>query len=342
MSVQPIAILASGMVTGVGLNAASTCAAIRCAISNFSETRFMDSGGEWIIGCEVPFDQPWRGRTKLVKMVAPAIRECLAALGGSRPTKVPLLLCVAETTRPGRIEGLDQTLLMEIQVELGVQFHPESRLIPHGKIGGVMALQHARQLIAERKVDYCIVAGVDSYLVAPTLAAYQEQGRLLTSKNHDGFIPGEAGAAVLVGPSTKGMTSSLQCLGIGQAQERATVLSEEPLKADGLVVAIKSALLDAGCTMGDMDFRMTDLSGEQYGFKEAALALTRILRVRKERFDIWHPADCIGEVGATIIPAMLGVLLASAEKRYAPGPVALCHSGNETGERAALVIKQAA
>ena len=78
MKAAPIAILASGMVTGVGLTWASTCAAIRCAISNFDETRFMDRGGEWIIGSSVPLAEPWRGRAKLIKMVVPAIRECLA------------------------------------------------------------------------------------------------------------------------------------------------------------------------------------------------------------------------------------------------------------------------
>ena len=59
MTAQPLAIVGSGMVTGVGLSAPASCAAIRCAIDNFQETRFMDSGGEWLLGCEVPLEQPW-------------------------------------------------------------------------------------------------------------------------------------------------------------------------------------------------------------------------------------------------------------------------------------------
>lgn len=342
MSSQPIAILASGMVTGVGLTAPASCAAIRCGISNVVETRFMDQGGEWIMGCEVQLAEPWRGRTKLVKMVTPAIQECLASLEGTPTTKVPLFLCVAEADRPGRLDGLDQTLLMEIQVELGVQFHPDSKVIPQGKVSGAIALNIARQWVQSHRGDYCLIAGVDSYLVAGTLAAYEEQSRLLTSQSHDGFIPGEAGAAILVSSPIKAKGSNILCLGIGQGQERATVLSEEPLKADGLVSAIKAALADGGCSMGDLDFRITDLSGEQYGFKEAALALTRTLRERKERFEIWHPADCIGEVGAAIIPAMLGVALVSTKKNYALGSIMLCHGANDGGERVALVVKQAA
>ena len=90
-----------------------------------------------------------------------------------------------------------------------------------------------------------------------------------------------------------------------------------------------------------MDFRITDISGEQYGFKEASLALSRLLRVRKEEFDIWHPADCIGEVGAAALPCMLGVALFAARKGYAPGPAILCHLGNDDGKRAALVVRTA-
>ena len=342
MSRQPVAILASGMVTGVGLTAASTCAAIRSAVSNFTETRFMDKGGEWIIGAQVPLEEPWRGRTKLVKMVAPAIKECLASLEGISPAKVPLFLCVAEPERPGRLDGLDQTLLMEVQVELGMQFHPESKVIAEGKVSGAIALALARQWLYSRRSDYCIIAGVDSYLVAGTLAAYEEQTRLLTSQDHDGFIPGEAGAAIVVSAPVMARGVTIQCLGIGQGREHATVLSEQPLKADGLVAAIKAALTDAGCSMGDLDFRMTDLSGEQYGFKEASLAVSRILRVLKDQFDIWHPADCVGEVGAAIMPVMLGVLLAATKKNYSLGSMVLCHGATDSGERVALVMKQVA
>ena len=291
MSRQPISILASGMVTGVGLTSASTCAAIRCAVSNFTETRFMDKGGEWIMGAQVPLKEPWRGRTKLLKMVTPAIKECLTSLEGTPTTRIPLFLCVAEPERPGRLDGLDQTFLMEVQVELGVQFHSESKIIAEGKVGGATALTLARQWLYSRRSDYCLIAGVDSYLVAETLAVYEEQTRLLTSQDHDGFIPGEAGAAIVVCAPAMAKGVTIQCLGIGEGREHATVMSEEPLKADGLVAAIKAALSDAGCGMGDLDFRIADVSGEQYGFKEATLALTRILRVRKEHFYIWHPPD---------------------------------------------------
>src|SRR2546430_6516875 len=212
---KPVAIIASGMVTSVGLNAASSCAAIRCGIDNFSETRFMDKGGEWIIGAQVPLEQPWRGLPKLVHMIVPAIKECLAQIGSVKPDQIALLLCVAEKERPGRLEGLDDQLLQEIHAALGTRFHSRFAVIPRGRVAGALALELAGRLIHEERVPYCLVAGVDSFLVAGTLATYEERSRLLTSQNSNGFIPGEAGAAILVGPAGNSAEPELHCFGIG-------------------------------------------------------------------------------------------------------------------------------
>jgi 3-oxoacyl-[acyl-carrier-protein] synthase-1 len=339
---KPVAIIASGMVTGVGLNAASSCAAIRCAIDNFSETRFIDKGGEWIIGSQVKLEQPWRGLPKLVHMVVPAIKECLAYAGSVTPGQIPLLLCIAEKERPGRLEGLSEQLFAEVQTELGVRFHYRSGVISKGRVGGAIGLTQARKLIHEEGVPLCIVAGVDSFLVAGTLAAYEEKERLLSSQNSNGFIPGEGGAAILVGPpSAQESQSSTQllCLGIGTGQEKATIDSEEPLRADGLVQAFKEAFAEAGCGFEKVDYRLTDANGEQYWFKEAALAMTRSMRVRKQNFYLCHAADCVGETGAAAVLCALGVALAAARKNYAFGPGVLCHFGNDAGDRAAIIVR---
>jgi 3-oxoacyl-[acyl-carrier-protein] synthase-1 len=249
---------------------------------------------------------------------------------------MPMLLCVAEHDRPGRLNGLDDELLRELAKQLGLDFHPEySGTIAYGRVGVAVALSRARALLYERGVEHVLVAAADSLLTGPTLAAYEAQGRLLTAQNSNGFIPGEAAGAVLVGRES----ADLFCLGLGFAEERVTVASEEPLRGDGLANAIKKCLADAGCEMHDLDFRITDISGEQYYFKEAALALSRTLRRRKEEFDFWHPADCIGETGAASGTAALAVALAASRKGYAKGPSVLFHSGTDAGQRAAAILR---
>ena len=195
---MPFAVKSAGMITGVGLNSEASCAAIRCAIDNFEETRFMDSGGEWILGSEVPLEKPWRGRKKLVKMAVRAIKECLTK-ANVLADALPLFLCVAEKNRPGRFEGIGQTLFNEIASELGVTFHEKSQIFAYGRVAGAAAMNQARNLLYKDKLPYCLIVGVDTLLVAQTLAELEEQDRILTSNNSNGFIPGEAASAVLIG-----------------------------------------------------------------------------------------------------------------------------------------------
>src|SRR6185312_5882884 len=98
-------------------------------------------------------------------------------------------------------------------------------------------------------------AGVDSFLVAATLNAYEANSRLLTSDNSNGFIPGEAGAAVLLGPPGTAGQPELRCLAIGFGREKATVDSEEPLRAEGLVEAYRAMRADGGVTLDDAEYR---------------------------------------------------------------------------------------
>lgn len=335
---RSLAIMGSGMVTGVGLSAPASCAAIRSAIDNFNETRFIDEGGEWIIGSEVPLEEPYRGFEKLVQMSASAIRECHAHAGALPLSSVPLLLCVAEPTRPGRTYGLDDELLKEIEKALSTTLHPRSAVIARGRASIAEALHLASHFISSAS-PFALIAGVDSFLSWSTLSVYESKSRLLTSKNSNGFIPGEAAAVVLVGAPKSG-ADNLICTGIGAGQEPATVESEMPLRGNGMVEAFRQAFSDAGCTMADVHYRLTDLNGEQYSFKEAALAMNRTLRTRKTHFPIWHPTDCVGEIGAAIGPLALGVALTAARKGYAPGPGVLCHFGGDGSDRIALVLRE--
>lgn len=335
-----LSILSSGMVSAVGLSAPASCAAIRCALDNFQETRFIDAGGEWQVAASVPLEEPWRGRTKLVKMAARAIAESLAGVPGIDCAATPLLLGVAELDRPGRSDSLDTSLLRDIERELGVQFHGASTLIPRGRVSAGVALLNARRLIHEGGHRHVLIAGVDSFLNAATLSAFEQRQRLLTSRHSNGFIPGEGAAAVVVGAPVRQDAEQLICIGLGFGVEKASVEADDiPLRADGLVQATQAALKDGNCRMEQMDYRLTDNSGEQYYFKEAALALSRTLRVVKEEFDIWHPADCIGECGAAIGPAMLAVALAASRKGYSLGSNIVYQLGNDAGERAVALLR---
>jgi 3-oxoacyl-[acyl-carrier-protein] synthase-1 len=199
------------------------------------------------------------------------------------------------------------------------------------------AVDQARKLLYESGHPWVLAAASDSLLVAETLEAFESEDRLLTSENSNGFIPGEAAAAILLGRTDH--AGDTRCVGVGFGMEAATITSDNPLRADGMVGAIRAALKDAACEFSDLSFRIADLSGEHYPFKEASLAQSRLMRNSGGEFPLWHPADCIGEVGASFGPIAMGLVATAFARGYSPGPTALIHLAEDAGTRAAMIIK---
>lgn len=331
-----LSILATGMTSAVGLTAEASCAAIRARLDGFRETRFVATGGEWIIGAEVPLPEPWRGVARLAHLVAGPIKDCLSAIPTSDPATVPVLIATAEQDRPGRLAGLEAGLRHEIEILLGHPLAADSAFVPHGRTGAASAIRYASKLMAEHGHGHVVVAGVDSLLLTDTLASLDATRRLVRPDNSNGFIPGEAGAAILLGAPDP--SASIGILSAGFGMEQATMTNEEPLRGEGLRAAFRQALVGAGIEMREVGYRIATVSGEQYFFKEFDLATNRILRGRHAFMDLWHPADCIGETGAASLPACLVVASMAARKGYAAGDPVLIAASNDDSRRAALLL----
>jgi 3-oxoacyl-[acyl-carrier-protein] synthase-1 len=342
MAVPAIAIAASGMVTAVGFNAPASLAAMRAGLRNVKETNLWDAeSGTYLGAGRVSLPHWWIGLGKLAELVAPAVQECLSAAQPASPAEVPVLLGVAAPDRPFRFPGMDSDLLKEIEYRLEIRLHPDSRVILRDRVSVVDGLREAGKLIADGKAPCVIVAAVDSLVRQDLVEYYLSRRRLLTPQNSNGFSVGEAGSAVLVTGAGSTPKAELQILGMGLATEKATIESEEPLRALGLTRAIRDALGESELTIEDICYRITDLNGEHYRFKELTLAISRFIRNPKPRpklFDLWHPIESIGDVGASIGPIALGVALDASHKAYGMGPTVLCTFGNDDGERAAVVL----
>jgi 3-oxoacyl-[acyl-carrier-protein] synthase-1 len=336
-----LAVTATGMVTAVGFNSAASCAAMRAGISGVTKGNLWDNeSGEPITVGKVDLPHWWVGRGKLVELVAPAINECLEAAKPTPRAQIPILLGISDKARPHRFIGMEDQLLEEVEVKLNAKHNPESSTIPRERISGVAALNEIRRIFKSGRVPCCIIAGVDSFLQQEVVDAYVDQRRILTPSNSNGFIPGEAGCAALVMPEADSRRSHLEIIGIGFAREAATIESDKPMRAEGLTQAVRAALTDAGIAMHDTSYRITDLNGEHYKFKEAAIVEGRLLQKKMiELYDLWHPNEYLGDIGAAIVPCVLAVALYAGQKAYGPGSRALCHFGNDDGERAALITQ---
>lgn len=335
-------IVSTGMVCPVGLTAADACAAMRAGVDKFEELPYMDNSGEPIVGAMIPaFGPNLKREDRLIELLSAALIDCLNQGYPKQMDMVPLIVALAERGRPGGCSALTDRIVPIIEQKLKLRFHPQlSRVISSGHTAGFEALAIARELLRDRHIPTCIVCGVDSYVNASSLWWLEQHWRLKTEENSDGVIPGEAAAAVLV-CANQNMSSkkSVRLIGLGIGTESAAVMTEEPLLGLGLTAASKIALSEAGIQMHQIAFRLSDITGESYGFREQALVVGRLLRVhRKEGYPIWHVSESIGDTGSAAGIIQLILSFHAYHKGYAPGEVAMCFSSAESGRRAVVLL----
>jgi 3-oxoacyl-[acyl-carrier-protein] synthase-1 len=336
-------ITSTGIVCAVGLNAAAACAALRAGIANFVELPYHDNQGEPIIGAMVPgISRDLKRDELLTALLARAISDCLCNKPRELLANTPLFVGLAETDRPGGTSGWGPSIISSVEEKLKLKFHPRlSGVIPQGHTSGFRALQTAKQLFLNGQAQACIISGVDSYINASALLWLDRHWRLKTEENSDGVIPGEAAAAVLLDSQiTAQSVCKVRVVGLGFAHERAHVLSEDPLLGLGLAEAARIALAEAGCQMHEIDFRISDVTGESYGFKEHALALGRLMRTRRAELPLWHCADAIGDTGAAAGICQLVICVHAFKKHYAPGNRVMGYTSAVPGERAVVVLQE--
>lgn len=246
-------------------------------------------------------------------------------------------MCLAEDDRIGRPFADSSQLLRRIAEIVEVEPHARSRIVSHGRPSGHVALDHARRLIASGEAPYVMIAGVDSYLTSLTIAHYYNDDRLLTGDNSNGFIPGEAAAAILC---TKAGTGGFRLFGLGLSREKASIYNaaDLPLRADGMTSAYRAAFDETGIEMNRLGYRISDLIGEQYWFKQCTLASLRLLRGRSKFQDLWSPAESLGNIGAAVVPLMVGMAFTAAAKGYAVGNPVLVEASNDAGACGAAIF----
>jgi len=335
-------IRAVGLCSSVGLDAPSACAAIRARISRFEESEFVDAGGAPIVAAMAPEAVGDRhGYRRLAPLVIEAIRDCLAAgasvLQGNRP-RVPLLVALDGPDRPDYPADLTDRLTAELAPVLkGSPLRPPEFVVK-GPLAYLHALRRAAGLLQDKSADACIVATVDSLVNRRILRSLEEAQRLKTEDNPDGVIPGEAAACLLLERPSSADSPYPDICGIGLVDEP-SVKTSTPNLAVGLADAIRDAVRQSGLRFEEIAFRVGGMTGEQASFAEGSTSVARVQRVHKEDFELWVPAEKLGDVGAALPACMLVITAVGIAKGYAPGQSALLFWPSTSAERGALVVR---
>jgi 3-oxoacyl-[acyl-carrier-protein] synthase-1 len=333
---RPLRVVASGICCAVGYDAPASIAAIRAHLNHFRESGFVDDAGEPIHAAML-YEVPVWGEQRLQHMYRAAMTECLAALPEDPGRPFPSIILIgAEYERGERFAQGMEKLLWANRPEDG--YTPGSYWLCRGKAGIADALRMANEIFAKASApEYVIIVGVDSFLDAATIDHFLQKQRIRCSTNPDGFIPGEAGAAIALSRKP-GRQASLWIEGLGQSHEPATPEGTAPLLARGLTQAMRQAIDNAGGQPSDYLFHASGIGGEQWYFKEASLAMDRVMTQKVESFPHRLPCQSVGEIGAACGPLTLAWIASEMGPGDFLGNRGLVHFANNNGQRAALAV----
>jgi 3-oxoacyl-[acyl-carrier-protein] synthase-1 len=350
-----------GCVSPVGWTAAQSCAAIRAGITRLGEypaygclpedtdspeaEAEQDEEGEPLRAGWVPgLDPELQGRERLVRLSLLALQRLLleTGLGRRELPRTALLVALPLLDAGTRPWALRQRFARELCQRSGVDGWAALEVAEEGPVGVFRWMQEAEKRLQQRRVDFAVVLAVDSFLELNRLTLLDEAWRLKSSRGVDGFVPGEAGVALLLEgrrAAARRGASALAVLGpMAFGTEPSPCGSERWSTGQGLCEALRPLL--SGRPEDEVGrWMLCNLNGESYRAHEWGLVRTRLAQALPPPRRLLHPADRLGDAGAALAGILVACAAQSFARGYAPAPSALVWAGSDDGARGALVLR---
>jgi 3-oxoacyl-[acyl-carrier-protein] synthase-1 len=286
--VTPLAVNGMGAITAVGGNVPLSVASIYTSGHRLEELAVEGSDGEKVVGAPTMIGAELQGADRLRVLGMLALQECGARMGGAR---LPVVVLAPALEVYGRDAGwLLRRILDDTELPLDGD---ASCVLAVGRGGESQALALVGRLLLSDAWPSCLLLAVDSLVVAARLAREVATGRVAGGANPTGFVPGEAGAALLLS-----LRADAACAGVIAGAGHCEGGADYVTSAAVLVEAADRALGDAHVRARALSAVCHDGPGDWAQLEELALADGRpplSLAPHAQRF---IPAISTGEVGA--------------------------------------------
>lgn len=338
-----------GMVTSVGLSAAETAASVRSSVARIEEISLLDQGLEPLRMARVPDDclpelgtpnpgRPWEDR--LVRLGLAAFGEGRGKGRGLPPP--PLFLALPRIHEIEDDPADPYYLLDRLHRESGGAFDLVASDASHlGRAGGLAAVARAAEAVQSGQLPLALAGGMDSYMLPRRLVSLDRAGRLASSMNMDGFVPGEGAAFILILNTqmarSVGLEPMARVTATAHGFEKGHLYSDEPYLGEGLAATVRDLLAEEGPSSPIRNV-FSSMNGERYWSKEWSVTVVRNVGAFHEDAEIHHPADCFGDTGAAGGPLLAGLTAVGIEEGYR-APPCLVYASSDDGERVTLLME---
>lgn len=335
------------MITPVGENSEMTAAAVRAGISSYSESDLLDVNYNKVKLSQVP--QPLLDDCLQEEKISGALSSRLARLlqlstlalmqlkqNLSQLHSLPVFISLAENinvTDEETKKVFISNLAVQCEIDLDVK---NSLTVSTGRAGGLEVIDLAIRYLDSCDGDYVLVGGVDTFYDKSVIDDLLKEGRLNIEGSAEGFIPGEGAAFLLLSrnPVSGVDVVTPYIFEPGFGYESGHINGSEAYKGDGLSTAISNALGDS--ELQSVSSVYSSMNGESYFSKEYGVSLIRNDSFFTD-FEINHPADCFGDLGAAICVVMIGLAYVAIQQEKNGSPYLIYGSSDSALRTAAIV-----
>ena len=349
--IDRIAITGIGQVTSLGLSAASSLAAIRSGIANFTEHEtVMVNGNEYgteLSGAKIArmaehvVSRRVSGTDRAVALLTPAIRECTDGLSTDMLTQACWRL--NSNIQPGNGNFME-SLKAELH-DLPVSTQQEI-FSADSVLGHCLFFENIIQAVADLRSGTChmaLVGCVDSLCETAALDQLFEADRLKSGTNPEGFIAGEAAGVILLELEShaRNRNAAIQAYisAWGRGSEPHPWSGTTPSTAKGLTSAFHEAFAQLPGKGAEIDMLIADLNGERDRALEWGFTAGRIFPIDDKTRELKHPADCTGDCGAAMGAVLLATAAGFMSGALPPANIALATS-DDGGARRVLCLEK--
>ncbi len=343
-SSKTLSIVSTGIISSIGGNTKMTLAAVKAGVSRSQDSPFFGKNSTPIKMSLIPDEAlPSLNEELLKRPLSYSIRRMLRMAGAALIETLPddldcppvALFLAARESLPNCTTNVSGEFIEHLIAQTGANIDKAaSRVISYGRAAGLYTIDLAFRYLETTDNKYVLVGGVDTFLDLKLLGYLDQEDRVMTEGVMDGFIPGEGASFLLLTSGTGGVERenskpAPRVYAPGFSEEKGHRYSDEPYLGEGLSNAFSSALKDKQLIVQSV---YSSLNGENIGSKELGVALTRNSKSIEDGYNIEHPADCLGDMGAAT-----GSVLITLAAYYGKKTNLICCS-SEKSQRAALCV----
>lgn len=329
-----LAIISSGAQTPAGLTLKATSAAFRAGLNAFVRPPYLRDRrtGAPVTVSMLESLEDARATARIKAFAQAAAHESYGPLQAiTQSVRFGFLLNLPEE-RPTFTKDAAVGVARQVLESLPIQVASSHRaLLQAGSAGLFALLSQAERLLRAKEVDVCLVGGADSHIDIDVLHWIEKCGRLKSTEQPNGVVPGEAAAFVVVClpefaeqnryPPVCHIASCSAFPEPNPWYTRRSTLGQGLTRSLQNVFRITSQ--QANCVYAE-------LNGESWRADEWGYAYLRTASYYRNPLTVLHPANCLGETGAATGALLIGLAGASLARDSGTGKAVAVWSASAT------------